>query len=122
MPLKKRSQRPATRRRRPSGPQLAWNECASSTSRAKTLYEGTRVTQKVKKSRAWTATRHCLAAVLSLALGALGVSCSPDSSEPAGASGSGRFTACDSSGQCDEAHGFSCVNRECSYECQSHAD
>jgi hypothetical protein len=36
--------------------------------------------------------------------------------------GHGRFSACQASSECDEAHGFSCVEGECNYECQSHAD
>jgi hypothetical protein len=34
----------------------------------------------------------------------------------------GRFSPCKQSAECDEAHGFSCVDGECSYECESHAD
>ncbi len=43
----------------------------------------------------------------------------------AGGSGStipGRFEPCRESAECDEAHGFSCVEGECTYECESHAD
>jgi hypothetical protein len=104
------------------------------------LYEGTRVTQNVKKSRASSVVGRSFA-VLSLALGGtlpgLGaVSCSTKGTDQtpsvtAGTSGcagsdcsapGGRFTACERSSECDEAHGFSCVDGECSYECQSHAD
>jgi hypothetical protein len=101
------------------------------------LYEGTRVTQNVKKSRASDLTGRGFAALLLLTLGALtgGAGCSTNKPQPsandagsAGCSGSncgapsGRFTACSDSQECDEAHGFSCVEGECSYECQSHAD
>lgn len=34
----------------------------------------------------------------------------------------GRFVACASSAECDEAYGFSCVEGECTYACESHAD
>ena len=92
------------------------------------------MTQKVKKSRASPLTVRSLAALLLLMLGTLGAGCSGTNTDPPGASGSagcsgsscggasGRFTACDSNSQCDEAHGFSCVDGECSYACQSHAD
>lgn len=36
--------------------------------------------------------------------------------------GHGRFTACEASSECDVEHGFSCVEGECNYECESHAD
>jgi hypothetical protein len=36
--------------------------------------------------------------------------------------GRGRFSPCQTSAECDEAHGFSCLEGECNYECQSHAD
>jgi hypothetical protein len=41
-----------------------------------------------------------------------------------GAAGSltGRFSPCKRSSECDEAHGFECVDGECSYACRSHAD
>jgi hypothetical protein len=103
------------------------------------LYEGTRVTQNVKTRRASRLTTRALAALLLLALGALPgpLGCSSDSKKPnggsAGTSGSagcvgdackpsGRFTPCAEDSECDEGHGFACVEGECSYECQSHAD
>jgi hypothetical protein len=107
------------------------------------LYEGTRVTQNVKKSRAPDLTGLSFAALLLLALGSLPgtVGCSTNKPNPSGSAGtgqtgsagtagcsgsdcqpSGRFSACQDSSECDEAHGFSCVDGECSYECQSHAD
>lgn len=36
--------------------------------------------------------------------------------------GKGRFTPCADSSECDEAHGFSCIEGECAYECSSHND
>jgi hypothetical protein len=36
--------------------------------------------------------------------------------------GRGRFSACEADTECDGAHGFSCVEGECTYECQSHQD
>lgn len=102
------------------------------------MYEGTRVTQNVKKSRATSLTGRSFAALLLLALGAratLGCSeekpSSPSTGTDAGAANctgddcqapDGRFTPCSEQAECDEAHGFSCVNGECSYECRSHAD
>lgn len=41
-----------------------------------------------------------------------GASCAP----------SGRFSPCATDAECDQAHGFSCVDGECNYECQSHSD
>lgn len=35
---------------------------------------------------------------------------------------SGRFTPCQTQDECDTGHGFSCVDGECSYECQQHSD
>jgi hypothetical protein len=35
---------------------------------------------------------------------------------------SGRFSSCDASSDCDEAHGFFCFEGECTYACSSHAD
>jgi hypothetical protein len=101
------------------------------------LYEGTRVTQNVKKSRASSFAGRSFAVLSLLGWASLlgAASCStkdPDEtpSATAGTSGcsgadcgvTGRFTACETSSECDEAHGFSCVDGECSYECQSHAD
>jgi hypothetical protein len=104
------------------------------------LYEGTRVTQNVKKSRASKVSGRSFAALLLLALGgSLAAGCAQDKPHPAGNAGetgdagsagctgsscapSGRFTACTDTSECDAAHGFSCVEGECSYECQSHAD
>lgn len=116
---------------RPSKTCFLWNERASSTSGAKSLYEGTRVTQNVKKRRDPLPVTRYAAAVLALSLGAaaaLGGCSSDDSPEPGGCAGTscatsdGRFSACQFSRECDEAHGFSCVDGECNYECQSHAD
>ena len=104
------------------------------------MYEGTRVTQNVKTGRASKLAARAVAALLLLALGvapgALG--CSSDTKKPdgggpsagspsGGCSGetcqpSGRFTACGASSECDEAHGFACVDGQCSYECQTHSD
>ena len=102
------------------------------------MYEGTCVTQNVKKSRASSLAGRSFAGLLWLSLcGLLGVfGCSKDSTHDgsmtdAGATGcsgnacntpSGRFSACQANADCDEAHGFSCVQGECSYACQSHAD
>jgi hypothetical protein len=104
------------------------------------LYEGTRVTQNVKTRRASTLTARTLAALLLLALGAIpgALGCSSDNKKPdtgspsggnpsGGCSGdacapSGRFTACKQSRECDEAHGFACVDDRCTYECQQHSD
>jgi hypothetical protein len=104
------------------------------------LYEGTRVTQNVKKSRAASPTGHPFAVLLLLGFGALvgALGCSktktPDGSMAEAGAGSGgctssdcnatagRFTPCEASSECDEAHGFSCVAGECSYECRSHTD
>jgi hypothetical protein len=36
--------------------------------------------------------------------------------------GRGRFTPCNDDEGCDREHGFSCVEGECTYECQSHQD
>ncbi len=98
------------------------------------MYEGTRVTQNVKKSRASSLSRALLRLALVGLLAAAG--CSTDKPQgsaagDAGAAGctgrdcanpSGRFTACATSTDCDQAHGFSCVDGECSYECRSHSD
>ena len=98
------------------------------------MYEGTRVTQNVKKSRASVVSGHSFAALFLLALGSLLVSsCSQHEPKPSGGAGSagcsgndcapnGRFSSCADTSECDEAHGFSCVGGECTYECQSHAD
>jgi hypothetical protein len=45
-----------------------------------------------------------------------------DSGGAGGGTSSGRFEPCDDSSECDEAHGFACVEGECTYECESHAD
>jgi len=96
------------------------------------------VTLDVKnRLRFWFAARN-LAAVFWLGLGGALASagCSADEqaapSDSAGSAGdagacsdcapSGRYTPCEESSECDEAHGFSCVNGECSYECRTHAD
>jgi hypothetical protein len=94
------------------------------------LYEGTRVTQNVKNrlSGAW-ASRNW-AAILWLALAGATIACGCASDGPKQSAscsgtacpGAGRFSACSSESQCDAAHGFSCVDGECNYECQSHAD
>ncbi len=106
------------------------------------MYEGTRVTQDVKKTGPSSPAARYLAALLLLAFvsvpGAFGCSSnkkpSSGTSGSSGASGeancsgadcgkpSGRFTACETSDDCDQQHGFSCVEGECSYECRSHAD
>jgi hypothetical protein len=36
--------------------------------------------------------------------------------------GNGRFSACTAASECDQTHGFDCVDGECSYECRSHSD
>jgi hypothetical protein len=88
------------------------------------LYEGTRVTQNVKNSRsgAWAARRAaallCLASVAMFPV----VGCASDDPKPSAAASSGRFTACSNDSQCDAAHGFDCIDGECNYQCQSHAD
>ena len=102
------------------------------------MYEGTCVTQDVKKSKSHGGGGLGFAALFLLALAGLSstVGCSENEPTPNedGESGgaacpgrgcqapSGRFTSCTESAECDEAHGFSCVDGECSYECQSHAD
>jgi len=97
------------------------------------LYEGTRVTQNVKSGRGFTPTIRAIRAGLaliwlSLAGVTLASGCASDGpKQTPGCAGSncassGRFTSCRESRQCDEAHGFSCVDGECNYECQSHAD
>jgi hypothetical protein len=97
------------------------------------LYEGTRVTQNVKTPRAPSATTRYLTAVFGLLLAAwLLAACSTDDTKQPGSggcsgsacavAGSGRFSPCKLESECDEAHGFHCVDDECSYECQSHAD
>lgn len=35
---------------------------------------------------------------------------------------SGRFVPCEDNSACDEQHGFSCVEGECTFECTSHSD
>lgn len=85
------------------------------------------MTQNVKTSRGRSRAIRPLAAIFWLALGLAACSTS-DSDEPARCTGaacapsSGRFSPCTLSSECDEAHGFSCVDGECNYECQSHAD
>jgi hypothetical protein len=90
------------------------------------------VTQNVKNRRNFRSAARGLAAFLWLGLvsGAAASGCSSDHPSPdPGASGAngdepsnGRYTPCEESSQCDVAHGFSCVNGECSYECQTHRD
>jgi hypothetical protein len=92
------------------------------------------VTRNVKIRRA-SSLLPSLSALLLAALGTLSASGCGDSSsgDTPGSAGSsdcsgkgcqtpGRFTACNADDACDQAHGFSCVDGECSYECQSHAD
>jgi len=95
------------------------------------LYEGTRVTQNVKKRGGPPEIGRHLAGFLwlvTLAVTLLAACANDDPKAPSGCAGagcgasSGRFTACEADAQCDEAHGFSCVDRECNYECESHAD
>jgi hypothetical protein len=95
------------------------------------LYEGTRVTQNVKNRRGFWSTARNLAVISLLSLGAASVAtgcgsdgeskpndtCTGDDCAP-----SGRYTPCQAHSECDEAHGFSCVEGECSYECETHAD
>jgi hypothetical protein len=97
------------------------------------------VTQNVKKPRVSSLAGRSLAAVLrmTLAVGLLAAcalvpGCSSGGSDPAADPGAcsgpdcnktpGRFTTCKASPDCDEAHGFSCVDGVCSYECRSHND
>jgi hypothetical protein len=72
-------------------------------------------------------------AVLSLALGCEGghcsgavcpEACSGDDCGAGAASGSvpGRYESCSSDSTCDTAHGFSCVEGNCLYACDSHFD
>jgi hypothetical protein len=72
-------------------------------------------------------------ALLLLALGVIAAAsgCSSDSKKPDGAAGCsasgcgttpGRFSACEMHADCDQEHGFSCVNGTCSYECEQHSD
>jgi hypothetical protein len=92
------------------------------------LYEGTRVTQNVKKALGFSALSPIWAAVLVLSavgLGAAGCDaedCAGDDCAPPKVTTNGRFTACEASDECDEAHGFSCMSGECNYACTSHAD
>ncbi|HYQ17651.1 MAG TPA: hypothetical protein VEQ58_17885 [Polyangiaceae bacterium] len=83
------------------------------------------MTQNVKIGRGCSWLSRSWAALLWLALASTVtlLACGSDKSkdEPPPAS-SGRFTPCAADAQCDEAHGFSCVDRTCNYECQSHAD
>ncbi len=89
------------------------------------------MTQNVKKGRSRPLATRSAAVLLALALGAgaavFGCSTS-DPSPPDGCAGAGcattpgRFSACKLDRECDEAHGFSCVDGECNYECLSHAD
>lgn len=90
------------------------------------------MTQNVKKRSPWPALRG-LSALFLLALGSAAVAsasgCSSDDPEAPqpGCSGdecapSGRYTPCADASECDEAHGFSCVDGECSYECRTHQD
>jgi len=91
------------------------------------------VTQKVKtRDFFFRGARGVLLAALSLSPFVSASACSSDPKKPAeeqapGGAGSepqssGRFTACDDSSQCDEEHGFSCVDGECTYACESHSD
>jgi len=110
------------------------------------LYEGTRVTKNVKQPtgspayrRAWIA--FCAVVLVGLGVGAgcstdcsgpdcepcRGADCEPCSGpdcEPCRGADctSGRFSACKASSECDELHGFACVEGECSYACRSHQD
>jgi hypothetical protein len=151
------------------------------------LYEGTCVTQNVKKPRTSSLTRRALLALALLVSGLVSIpgcssecagddckSCSDsecaagercvqsecrsacetnaDCNEPAtcelwefepgdrgrycavrpgaengGAGGAGegepgRFVPCEASDECDQEHGFSCVDGECTYACETHAD
>ncbi|MDF3065209.1 MAG: hypothetical protein K0R38_810 [Polyangiaceae bacterium] len=81
------------------------------------------MTQNVKNRSSLGTIARGLAAVFWLSLGttALISGCGADDSaeeEPS----SGRYTPCQEASECDEAHGFGCVNGECSYECRTHAD
>lgn len=88
------------------------------------------MTQNVKKRPRLSLATRALAATFLLAMGSalLASGCGSDSSEPAAScdgdncAPSGRYTPCQASPECDEAHGFACVNGECSYECRTHQD
>jgi hypothetical protein len=89
------------------------------------------VTQNVKKRSRLCLAARALAATFLVAAGAAALvsGCSSESSpepEPgcvgADCAPSGRYTPCREGSECDEAHGFSCVNGECSYECRTHQD
>jgi hypothetical protein len=91
------------------------------------------VSQNVKKRlRPWaTALGVFMISVSALGAASLASGCSSSSSEPPtpqpGCTGeecapSGRYTPCQQASECDEEHGFSCVNGECSYECRTHSD
>ncbi len=88
------------------------------------------MTRNVKKREAPTSAARYVAAFFGLLLGALapGGCSTNDANEPSGCSGAacvtsnGRFSPCKASSECDAAHGFSCVDGECNYECRSHAD
>lgn len=100
--------------------------------RLKAWYEGTRVTQNVKISRVfWLLARGAVLALGLLALSAVGCDTKRGgtAAAEAGAGGcggddcvAGRFTACAKDAECDQAHGFDCVDGECSYACESHSD
>jgi hypothetical protein len=79
------------------------------------------VTQNVKNARA-SARLGAISALVLVGLGTLSVGgCSSDTEKPPTMS-TGRFTSCEASTECDQAHGFSCVDGECTYECATHTD
>ena len=99
------------------------------------------MTKNVKMSRASSLFGRSLAALLLATLAAvIAPGCGTSSGDTPGTAGSGassagtsnctgsncvtpgRFTPCQTDDACDQDHGFSCVDGECSYECQSHAD
>lgn len=97
------------------------------------------MTQNVKPSRTRRPPHRGLFALFLLTcLGMQGLAaCSSSSADQgatdnsdagtSGCSGSGcgtelRFAPCQTSSQCDQGHGFSCVDGECSYACESHSD
>ncbi len=88
------------------------------------------MTQNVKKRSLWLPVRG-LSTLFLLAFGATalvsGCSSDEDPAPPNTCMGaecepSGRYSPCTQSSECDEEHGFSCVDGVCSYECRTHQD
>lgn len=89
------------------------------------------MTQNVKKALGFSAMSRFCSALLVLGLVGLGGTgcdaddCSGDDCAPPSVPSDrkdGRFTPCKANDECDEAHGFSCMDGECNYACTTHAD